>query len=263
MITAVILVSCRWPCRGRRQTPIAHAGSPPAVVARRAVLATALTILTALLLAGCSLPGSGASTFPMRYTLDAAAPNTRPATSGAAPSPRQPRYTLDLRPVSAPNWLDSRRMLYRLDYVDRARLSAYTRSAWADRPAALIGQRLGKVLSASGLFKAVLADSAGQADLVLQVSLADVSQRFASPRDSQGHITAQGTLLRAADGQVIAQQHFDSAAPAPSANAAGGVEALASADTRLNRAIQRWLMATLATCDRSCASGPAASANTP
>ncbi|MGB7758136.1 MAG: ABC-type transport auxiliary lipoprotein family protein [Salinisphaera sp.] len=202
-------------------------------------------------LAGCSVLGGGDS-YPTRYTLDAG-PSDMPGTS-AKPS----GYTLDLRPVSAPDWLGSKRMLYRLDYADNAQLAAYTRSSWADTPARLVGDNLGDALSGSGLFAAVLGDASGRADLALQVELSDFSQHFSSNTNSRGRISATATLLRADNGRVIAQKRFESTAPAASANAVGGVDALAKADTRLDQDIRRWLADTLAHCGSAC---PAPSRN--
>ena len=217
-----------------------------------AVLALALAGSTLMLgLGGCSVLSGGGS-YPTHYTLDAGSSdsaNTSLPSSG---------YTLDLRPVSAPDWLGSKRMLYRLDYADNAQLSAYTQSSWADAPARLVGDNLGDALSRSGLFSAVLGDASGRADLALQVELSDFSQHFSSSNASRGRISATATLLRADNGQVIAQKHFESTAPATSANAAGGVAALTKADTRLDREIRAWLADTLAHCASAC---PAAARN--
>lgn len=200
----------------------------------------------ALGLTGCSVLGGGGDSYPTRYTLDAGSSDV--AGTSATPS----GYTLDLRPVSAPDWLGSKRMLYRLDYADNAQLAAYTRSSWADTPARLVGDNLGDALSSSGLFSAVLGDASGRADLVLQVELSDFSQHFSSSTNSRGRISATATLLRADNGQVIAQKLFESTAPAASANAAGGVDALTKADTRLDQDIRGWLTNTLADCSAAC-----------
>lgn len=204
-----------------------------------ALLAVAAT------LAGCAALG-GTEHYPKRYTLDTGAAET------AGTNAPSTGYTLDLRPVSAPKWLNSKRMLYRLDYTDDARLAAYTRSSWADTPARLVGQNLGDALSASGLFAAVLDHTAGRADLALKVDLSDFSQHFAAAHNSRGRISATATLVRADNGEVIAQKRFESTAPAPSANAVGGVSALTRADTQLDHDIRRWLASTLANCGSAC-----------
>ena len=213
---------------------------------RLAVLALALAGAGAALgLTGCSVL-SGGDHYPTRYTLDA---GSSEPTSASTPSTG---YTLDLRPVSAPDWLNSKRMLYRLDYANNAQLAAYTRSEWADTPARLVGDNLGDALSASGLFAAVLANASGQANLALQVELSDFSQHFSSRTASQGRIGATATLLRADNGAVIAQKRFQTTAPASNANAVGGVAALAKADTQLDRDIRQWLAHTLAHCGNAC-----------
>lgn len=203
---------------------------------------------TALIgLAGCSILGGGGVAYPARYTLDAG-----PADTAARATTSSTGYTLDLRPVGAPGWLDSNRMLYRLDSGDTPQISAYTQSAWADTPARLVGDNLKDTLSGSGLFAAVLGEAPGQADLALQLELSDFSQRFASSTVSHGHIAATATLLAADSGAVIAQKRFETMAGAPTADAAGGVDALAAADARLNREIRQWLATTLAQCGKAC-----------
>ncbi|AWN16157.1 ABC-type transport auxiliary lipoprotein family protein [Salinisphaera sp. LB1] len=218
----------------------------PRFFQRLAMLALVVMAASAMFgLTGCSVL-SGGDHYPTRYTLDA---GSSEPTSASTPSTG---YTLDLRPVSAPDWLNSKRMLYRLDYANNAKLAAYTRSAWADTPARLVGDNLRDALSASGLFPAVLANASGQADLALQLELTDFSQHFSSRTASQGRISATATLLRADNGAVIAQKRFQTTAPASNANAVGGVAALAKADTQLDRDIRQWLAHTLAHCGKTC-----------
>lgn len=201
---------------------------------------------------GCSLLG-GHSGYPERYTLDVPAANT-------GPSAGTPRFdaTIALRPVGAPDWLDAKRMLYRLEYTNDHALAAYTRSAWAATPAQLVSANLDGILSQQNLFAAVLGDdSPGHADLALQLELTDFSQHFSSEANSRARIAAKATALRTDNGQVIAQQRFATTAPAPSADAAGGVKALAKADSRLNQQITQWLIQSVQACRPGCtAAGP-------
>lgn len=187
---------------------------------------------------GCSVLGGQVSQ-PERYTLGSSA-----AESGSGA--RHFDASLELRSVQAPAWLDSKDMLYRLAYRNDSRLAAYTRSAWAAPPAQLVGDGLDNALSTRGLFNAVLGgDSSGQADLTLQLDLSDFSQHFSSDRASQGRIAAQATLLHTDSGRVIAQHRFVATAPAPSADAAGGVQALTKADAQLNEQLVHWLARSL------------------
>lgn len=200
-------------------------------------------------LAGCSLL-SGGPAYPERYTLQT---GDSAAVSTAAPATDA---VLDLRRVSAPDWLNSRRMLYRLDYVDDSALAAYTRSAWAATPAHLVGEALDDTLSRAGLFSAVIDDDTpGQADLALQLELNDFSQHFSSRQSSRARIEVKATLLHAATGRVLGQKNFSLTAPAPTGDAAGGVIALSNADTALARQLVSWLGHTLQRCSRACRAG--------
>lgn len=199
-----------------------------------------LLLVSVWLLAGCSMLAEP-DTSPKRYTLGQTV-TAKPANTAART--RFP-ITLNLRPVTAPGWLDSRRMLYRLAYTQDQALSAYTRSAWADPPAELVAGKLRSALVASHLFAAVLRQSSGQARLVLQLELTDFSQHFASADNSQGRIAATATLTDTQSGQVIAQHDFTATAPASSADAKGGVQALTRATRQLNTAIADWLATTI------------------
>lgn len=212
-------------------------------------LSQTLTIgLVLALLAGCSVLGGSAS-YPSRYTLSA---HASPAHSDAQ---AQFPVTLTVRPVAAPGWLDSKRMLYRLAYASDQKLAAYTQSAWADTPAELVADNLGQSLTARHLFSAVLGgDASGRSILALQLELADFSQHFSSPKKSSGRIAITATLLNTHSGQVIAQHSFAKAVPTSTADAKGGVQALTKADHQLNAAIAQWLTNTLGACQKACLS---------
>jgi len=52
--------------------------------------------------------------------------------------------------ASAPGWLDSTGIAYRLTYIDSARPQVYAQSRWVDSPAALLTQRMRTRFAAVG-----------------------------------------------------------------------------------------------------------------
>ncbi|MDB5808496.1 MAG: hypothetical protein JWN94_618 [Betaproteobacteria bacterium] len=168
---------------------------------------------------------------------------------GAAPaSADQPRIRASLlvHAVAAPSWLESSAILYRLKYQDDARQLAYANSRWAAPAAALLTQRLRARLAAAADGGIVsIADSA-RADYALRVELEEFTQVFDSVGASRGVIVARASLVNVARRNLIAQKTFSLTQPAATANAEGGVRALASASDQLVEAITTWTAANFA-----------------
>ena len=78
---------------------------------------------------------------------------------------------------------------------------------------------------------ATIARTEGRVPDTLRVSLEEFSQYFESPTSSVGLVRLRATLIRSAPGgdRVLAQRTFTAQRPAPSADAPGGVKALAAA----------------------------------
>jgi cholesterol transport system auxiliary component len=74
---------------------------------------------------------------------------------------------------------------------------------------------------------------------VLKVDLNEFEQIFDSQTQSHGAITARATVTHG--GKVLAQRTFVARAPASSADAAGGAQALAAASDDLVAQISTWL----------------------
>ncbi|MFM0722190.1 ABC-type transport auxiliary lipoprotein family protein [Paraburkholderia strydomiana] len=138
--------------------------------------------------------------------------------------------------VSAPEVLESNRLLYRLSYADAQQIASYANSHWTMMPSQLLTQRLRGALSSHGT---VLTGADGVSAPVLKVDLSQFEQVFDSRTESHGAITARATLIRS--GKVIGQRTFVAQAPASSADAVGGARALATASDDLVAQIGAWL----------------------
>jgi cholesterol transport system auxiliary component len=78
---------------------------------------------------------------------------------------------------------------------------------------------------------------------VLRVELEEFSQLFESPTASPGVLRLRCTLLENTGGgeRLVAQRSFSVQRPAPSADASGGVRALAAATDAAAQDIAAWL----------------------
>ena len=193
----------------------------------------------ALALAGCSAIPSK----PARQTMYDFGPQAAQA-AGAVP----PRAALVLPDVEVSGSLETTALLYRLGYEDPNQLRPYAYARWSAPPGQLLRQRLRDVLgrerpvldSAAG---AALSRRGGTPPPVLRVELEEFSQLFASPTASEGVLRLRCTLLENTGGgeRLVAQRSFNVQRPAASADAPGGVRALAAATDAAAQDIASWL----------------------
>jgi cholesterol transport system auxiliary component len=196
-------------------------------------------LLAAATLAGCkSLPDK-----PVRPTLYDFGPA---ATAGAASAPGRP--ALVLPEVQVNGILETTALLYRLGYDDPHELRPYAYARWSAPPGQLVHQRLQEVLGRDRAVldtdaAAALARRGGGAPPVLRVELEEFSQLFASAQESRGVLRLRCTLLEGTPGgeRLVAQRSFTVQRPAPSADAPGGVRALAAAADAAAQDIAAWL----------------------
>lgn len=187
-------------------------------------VALAAVLLALGVLAGCA--GTPSAIANIRYDLG---PATLPASTGTMPA-------IKVLDVSAPAMLASDKLIYRLSYADSQQTASYANSHWTMPPSQLVTQRLRNALSSRGT---VLTGGDGVRAPVLKVDLDEFEQDFDGHSESHGAVTARTTLFL--DGKVVGQRTFISRAPASSADAAGGAQALAAATDDLVAQISAWL----------------------
>lgn len=187
----------------------------------------AASACAALLLAGCinlEVGGKAGRTNLAYFDL-----------AGAASAGGATLRAIALRSVDvvAPTWLDVPAMQYRLAYADPARRASFIESRWAAPPPELLQQVLRRQLSG--------AESRGApGPCRLQIEVDEFVQVFDSPQSSSGLIELRAALLARADAP-LARKAFRASRPAQSADARGGVAALAAATGDLATAIRDWL----------------------
>ena len=175
----------------------------------------------------------------------AACVNTPPPTPaeydfgpGAATREEPPRLRREITvaSVTAPVWLDSPALVYRLAYRDASQPRSYVGSRWVAPPRELFTARLRQRLGATTP-SGVLAPADGvRTAVTLRVELLEFSQVFDAPDRSRALVRVRAVLV--ADGRLVAQTSFSADQPAPSADAPGGARALAlAADAAIDRMI--------------------------
>ena len=179
-------------------------------------------------------------------TLSACAVSPAPASKAvydfgpatARPTVNTPAFvgSLALSGVDASPALDSTAVQYRLVYANPQELRPYALARWTMPPALLVQQRVRNVLAARG---PVLAPGVGSAAYTLKLELEEFSQVFSAPDASQGVVQLRATLLK---GTGLAAQHsFSVQAPAPTADASGGVRAMSVAADEVAGQLSEWV----------------------
>jgi cholesterol transport system auxiliary component len=199
---------------------------------RRSRRLAAAAVLLAASLAACTTTEKRDSLnlYDLGYTTTRVAPAT-----AAAAARMQP---VAVSEVSAPVWMDSTRMYYRLSYDNPLEARTYSQSRWTTPPSRLFQHRLKTRIGEAG--GAVLGASDGAAGILqLRLDADDFSHVFSSPQASIGRVVMRASVLR--ERRLVAQRVFTSTAPAPTADAAGGVQALAQASDAVIEDMIAWL----------------------
>jgi cholesterol transport system auxiliary component len=156
--------------------------------------------------------------------------------------------TLALAEIESNTRLDGTQILYRLGYADANELRPYGQSRWSLPPAQLLRQRLRDALAERRTVlgpeeAATIARAEGKVPDTLRISLDEFSHYFDSASSSVGLVRMRATLIRGTTGgdRVLGQRSFTVRRSAPSADAAGGVKALAAATDTAVAEIVQWV----------------------
>lgn len=187
----------------------------------------ALSLSAAFVLSACATP-----TTPVSKVAYDFGPAHTAAGVQHAPSAR-PLVLGDLVSNTA---LSNSAVQYRLNYANAQELRPYSLARWSLSPTALVQQRVRSALSSVG---PVLTVNDGTTALSVKVELEEFSQQFDAPESSQGVVIFRATLFK--EGALHAQKVFEARATAPTANAAGGVKALAVATDMAASQLALWV----------------------
>lgn len=194
------------------------------------------TILV-LVLTGCSLTPQS-NTPIVIYDLGLLPANTESVITKQSPI-KTP--SILIAKISSPVWLDNQTIHYRLAYHNPAQLYSYANSRWTAAPAALLTQQIKNYLKANTAYKIANPIDGVQTEYVLHASLEDFSQIFDATDKSHAIIHLNVNLIERRTRSLRAQRKFIIQRSAPTANAAGAVDALITASHQLNDEIIDWL----------------------
>lgn len=215
------------------------------------IRAAAIILVLCGALAGCALSRPAAR--PAVYDFGPGPLSGAPAApTGQVAAPALAPLILD--EVQASSALDSNAVLYRLAYVDAQQLRPYALARWSMPPAQLVRQRLreqlgqerallepGAIFSLGKRLAPVTASSVTPPTLRLE--LEEFSQLFEAPNRSVGLLRLRATLTQAspAGDALLGQRSIVLQRAAPSADAAGGVQALRLATDDCAQELAQWL----------------------
>ncbi len=195
--------------------------TPDLPTARRAArtLLAALAIVSAL--PGCSLTRAS----PPVSTYDLGPPVSTQTATGTLPR-------LRIAQTDGPTWMESNALFYRLQYSQAQRLQSYATQRWVIPPTQLFDGRLREAMAARGALT-WFGDTTVPA---LKVDMLEFEQVFDSSTDTRV-VRVRATVYHHG---MIGQQTFTAREPAPSADGAGGVKALADATDKVIADMLAW-----------------------
>jgi cholesterol transport system auxiliary component len=233
-----------WPLTARcvarhADAPPSRAVHPPlsAALAKGSHWGPALAVLLAATLSGC---GTAPAQRIAVYDFGPGATQPMP-TNRMAPLP-----PLLLAEVETSAAIEGSAVQYRLAYADARQLRPYAQARWAMPPAQLLRQRLRETL---GQRRSVLAagDAVAPGTLVVRMEIEEFSHYFESAQASSGLVRVRATVSRTGTpAKPVAQTSFVVQKTAPTADAVGGVQALAQASDALVAQLDQWLQQVVA-----------------
>lgn len=145
---------------------------------------------------------------------------------------------LSVAEINAPAWLDSQMMFFRLAYANDQQPRPYASSRWSMPPAQLFNQRLKSRIGQAG--GVVLPASDGALNIpLLRIEADDFTQVFESTASSTANVAMRASVYNGRT--LVAQKTFVKQAPAATADASGGVRALADASDAVIADMIGWL----------------------
>ena len=159
---------------------------------------------------------------------------------------RQLWTSLLIAEATSPVWLDSQAIQYRLAYRDPTQSYNYANNRWAASPATLLTHRIRNRIAAVTNDKVISTSDSARADFRLHLELEEFSQVFDAVDKSHVVIRLRASLVHRSSRSLQAQRNFSIKQAAPTANAAGAVQALTESSDKLIENLIDWLAEKLA-----------------
>ena len=143
--------------------------------------------------------------------------------------------------AKSPVWLNNNAIQYRLAYRDPTQSYTYANSRWAASPATLLTHHIRNSIATTTDIKVLSTSEIVRADFILRLELEEFSQIFDAIDNSHVLIKLRVSLINRSSRLLKAQHSFNVKLAAPTANAAGAVQALAESSDKLTGDLITWL----------------------
>lgn len=187
----------------------------------------------ATLLAGCTLIQKESSPVAL-YDLG-------PIPMSAAGAVLSSQTMIQVANISAPAWLDTQAIRYRLAYHDPARIYTYAGSRWNAPPAELLTERFRQYFATRNININSQNKEHAPTGYLLKIDLGEFTQIFNAPDSSEVVVQLHATLYEPTSRLPVAQQNFSGRQAAQTADAAGAVTAFILVSDSLLDELVQWL----------------------
>lgn len=194
--------------------------------------AISLTWITTALLATNLLVGCATKNATPQTLYDLGPLRAQTGATVVVPAP------VSVAEVAAPVWLDSDMIFFRLAYANDQQPRPYATSRWTMPPAQLFGERLKARIAQAGGTALSATDGAINVPL-LRIEMDDFTQNFDSAAQSVVRVSLRASVYDVRT--LIGYKSFVRQAPAPTADASGGAQALAAASDAAIGDLMAWL----------------------
>lgn len=161
-----------------------------------------------------------------------------PLGAPAVPVAQAPLAAVVVMDATGSPTFENERMVYRLNYNDPLQARTYANSRWSANPLLLVTQRIKSRLAQAGIKVLSATDSATDVP-VMRIEVDEFSHAFASTVASEGRLVLRASLFNGH--ALLDQKTFLRATPAPSADAAGGAQALTASTDAAAADMIAWL----------------------
>lgn len=183
----------------------------------------------ALILAGCGTSRPAANNAQFDFG---------PLGAPAAQLAQAPLAAIVVMDATGSPALENERMMYRLNYADPLQARSYANSRWSANPLILVTQRIKARLAQAGV-KVLSATDTTTGVPIMRIEVDEFTHAFAGASQSEGQLVLRASVFRGHT--LLDQKTFSRSSPAPSADAAGGVRALAASLDGAAADIIAWL----------------------
>lgn len=151
----------------------------------------------------------------------------------------QKRKKILVPQITAPSWLDTPAIHYRLAYHNAAQSYTYANSRWSS-PRISLTQQIKQKIAADTHHLVIKDSSVAIVEYELHIEIEEFSQIFSTLSDSYVSIRFRASLVNHAH-RLIAQKIFSTSHAAATADAAGAVDGFTIASNRLMNELVEWL----------------------